>query len=448
MSFIVYVKEHLTRLPYKVGKVVSLVPYAYRPGIGSVYRTRRAERDALDDSSALQKQRFVFERVKRLVEHAYANVPFYHDLYRTVGVEPSDLQGFDDLLKLPIVKRAELQDVPLEYRSAARRGRYLVNTGGSSGQPLAFYVEPSCVGHEWAHMHGIWAKLGFKQGDLTIVFGGRSDVDGVLEYDSARHRLAVDLYSGWRSVADRLHTVFDRYRPRYLHGYPSSIFDFVIWLEVNQHPLLPVLRRHLKGMFLGSELPSSSVRKEVEASLGCGSVSWYGHTERSVLAYEKDGYGSYSPFLSYGFAEAIGVRGSSRLISTGYYNYASPLIRYDTGDLVDPHVEDGILDHFRVSDGREGEFILDELHNKVFLTGLVFGRHHRLFEEARHIQIYQRQPGKAEVLIVPRRTLTSSVAASLFDGSNVLIEFDFRIVESPRRSAAGKVPLLVRDLNG
>src|SRR5690606_3399393 len=140
----------------------------------------------------------------------------------------------------------------------------------------------------WAHMHHIWSALGFKQHDLKVVFGGRADVRDVAQYDSARHQVNVDLYKGWPIIADKLIGVFKKYSPSYLHGYPSSIFDFVIWLDSNKHPLLDVLRQSIKGMFLGSELPAPPLREEVERLLNCRSVSWYGHTERSILAYEKE----------------------------------------------------------------------------------------------------------------------------------------------------------------
>jgi phenylacetate-CoA ligase len=446
MSFLNYVRNRFTRLPYAVGVAVAQVPYSWRPGIHSAYRRSQADREWLDGVGIQEKREFIFRRVKNIVEYASTNVPFYRDLYRAAGINPAGLRAFEDLDKLPVIRKEDLQGVPLEYRSAPRAGRYLVNTGGSSGQPLEFYIEPNSVGHEWAHMHRIWSRLGFRQSDLTIVFGGRADVRDVVEYDSARHRLVVDSYSGWPAVADRLNALFRLYSPRYLHGYPSSVFDFVIWLDSNDHPLLAVLRRHIRGMLLGSELPAPRIRDEVEKILGCRSVSWYGHTERSVLAYESEQYGHYSPFLSYGFAESVKADHGNRLICTNYYNYASPLIRYDTGDLIDASVRNGILESFMIREGREGEYILDKHYHKIFLTALIFGRHHVLFERARYIQIQQSQPGYAEVLVVPREGLTSQRAAELFDCSNVLIDFSFKIIEEPKRTAGGKVTLLVREI--
>lgn len=443
MSFLGLVKTHLTQLPYFVGKPISLIPYNYRPGLAGLYKKRALQIDLSEKMTVSQKKGFAFQRVKDIAVYADQNIPFYRELYRSVDVQPERFTDFSNLQQLPVINKADLQAVSLEYRSAKTKGRTLVNTGGSSGHPLELYVEPTSIAHEWAHMHRIWQQIGFTQSDVKIVFGGRSNVQSIVQYDSARHQLNVDLYSGWEVIADRLLQVYKKFSPKYLHGYPSSIFDFVIWLDTNKHPLLPTLRNNIKGMFLGSEFPSPALRKIVEELLDCRGVSWYGHTERAVLAYEKATSGIYYPFLTYGLAESLG---EGRLVCTSYYNKASPLIRYDTGDLIEPAIKDGLIDSFKISEGREGEFILDKLGNKIFLTGLIFGRHHPLFDHARHIQIYQSAQGVAEVMITPRNTLSSLEAAELFDASNVQLDFTFKIIPEAIRTKAGKVPLLVKQL--
>lgn len=446
MSFINFVKQNLTQLPYSIGKPISMIPYGCRPGISNAYRHRKKEISAAAVLDLKEKKQFIFNRVKEIAVYSKKNVPFYQKLYSELDVQPERFQSFQDLKNLPVITKAELQKVPLEYRSSRLKGRgwSLVNTGGSSGHPLDLYVESDSVGHEWAHMHHIWKQLGFKQSDLRVVFGGRADVRNIVQYDSARHQFNVDLYSGWQSIADRLIEIFNRYSPSYLHGYPSSIFDFVCWLDSNTHPLLPILREKVKGLFLGSEAPSPVLRTSVEGLLDCKSISWYGHTERSVLAYEKGEQGIYYPFITYGFAEAL--RGN-KLICTSYYNHASPLIRYDTGDCIDGAFKDDVLDHFTISDGREGEYVLDKMGNKIFLTGLIFGRHHHLFDLARHVQVHQPRQGQVIVLVTPRSQLTPDDARENFDLSNVHLDFVFKIIEEPIRTKAGKVPLLVKEFN-
>lgn len=66
------------------------------------------------------------------------------------------MRGFEDLHRIPVVNKAVLQQYGIEERSSRVKGRALVNTGGSSGQPLGFYIQGSAVAHEWAHMHRAW----------------------------------------------------------------------------------------------------------------------------------------------------------------------------------------------------------------------------------------------------------------------------------------------------
>ena len=444
MSFVSYVRRNLTQLPMPVGRAISHVPFDYRPGVGQVYRRRKAQIASFAALCPKQQKQEVFERVKLIASFAYNNVPFYTKLYREAQVDPARFSSFADLVDLPIVDKSMLQAVPLEQRSFAKTGRYIVNTGGSSGSTLAFYIEPTSVGHEWAHMHTIWRRLGFKQSDLRVVFGGRSDVRNIVMYDSARNQFNVDIYAGWQVIADRLLEIYERFQPPYLHGYPSSIFDFVQWLSDYNHPLLGTMRRRVRGMFLGSEFPAPQPRQSAETLLGCSSISWYGHTERAILAYEAREHGIYEPLQTYGFAETVRGESGSRLISTAYYNQATPLVRYDTGDIVDGDEPDGLLRSFIVCEGRSGEFVIDAYGNKVYLTALVFGRHHKCFNYCSHIQLKQERPGHVIVFGVGRTGASAHQLSEDFDSTNVALNFEFRLAAEPFRTSAGKVPLLVR----
>lgn len=445
MSYINYAKQNLTRIPYSVGKYIALVPYGIRPGMSTIYPLRKNEIASFKGFNSTQYKQFIFEKVKNISVYAYSNIAFYQNFYRSADVNPNQFSHFNDLFELPIISKAELQAVSIEERSNMKLKKTIANTGGSSGQPLSFYIEPSSIPHEWAHMHTIWAKLGYKQSDLKIVFGGRADVKNIMEYDAVRHQLTLDIYKSPQQIADTLLANFKKYKPKYLHGYPSAIFDFVIWLDVNKHPLLPILKQYIQGMFLGSEFPSPVHRKKVEELLSCGSVSWYGHTERAVLAYEKDAQYTYNPFVSYGFSEAIkNQQDDFSLVATSYYNYASPLIRYDTSDLIDPNIQDGLLVDFKISSGRNGEYILDRHSNKIYLTALIFGRHHSIFDYVQHIQVKQNEVGKAIFYITSSENYSHEYLIDKMDLSNVDLDFSFEVIQSPIKTAAAKVPLLIR----
>ena len=50
------------------------------------------------------------EKLLKQVRHVYENVPYYRDLMDKKGVKPEDIQGIDDLHKLPFLSKADLRD--------------------------------------------------------------------------------------------------------------------------------------------------------------------------------------------------------------------------------------------------------------------------------------------------------------------------------------------------
>ncbi len=444
MSVAVFLKNNLKNISPGVGRSINRFPYDYRPGIGSVYRQRKAELTRFENSSFKENRHFIFLRMKAIVEFVYENIEFYKKYYSDNDFHPKQLKGFEDIVKIPLTSKEILNEYDLESRSYPKKGRYVVNTGGSSGTPFGFYIEPSSMGHEWAHMHTIWDKLGFKASDLKIVFGGRSNIKDLIDYDVVRNSFALDLYADYKKVADKLKKILKRHEVKYLHGYPSSIYDFAVYCKEHDTELQGMLAGMLKGAFMGSEFPHPHYRDTVEEIFGIESVSWYGHTERCILAYEKNLKYVYEPFQTYGYAEVVTVEGKSELVGTSYYNQASPLIRYSTNDeITDSVVEGGILKSFKMKGGRSGEFAIDRDGKQINLTGLIFGRHHELFNVAKYLQVKQVEPGVIEIHYVANEVPVEK-AAKLFDSANVNMDISFVKRNEPARTVSGKVGLLIK----
>ncbi len=174
-------------------------------------------------------------------------------------------------------------------------------------------------------------------------------------------------------------------------------------------------------------------------------ISWYGHTEMAVLACEKSEPFVYYPFQSYGFTESVEIDGKQHLVGTTLHNSIGPLIRYDTGDLIEPiSYKDGVLESFKVAEGRIGEFVIDTNGRSIPLTALIFGRHHKLFEVADFVQVHQKNPG---VLIVIVTTQSADINCDeLFDAEGVNMNIIFKLVKQPYKTKSGKVSLLVKNI--
>lgn len=444
MSIALFLKNNLKNIPPVIGKTINKFPYDYRPGVGVVYRQRKSEIAKYESCSLEDRQGFVFQQMKSIVNFAYQKVPAYKDYYNKQGFHPGSLLSFDDITKIPLTSKSILSQYPIEERSFQKSGRYVVNTGGSSGTPFNFYIEPDSMGHEWAHMHTIWSKLGFNASDLKLVFGGRSNIKELVDYDVVRNSFAFDLYADYKDIAIKLKKILQKYQVKYLHGYPSSIYDFAIFCKEQDNELREMLAKQLKGAFMGSEFPHPHYRALIEEVFNIDTVSWYGHTERSVLAYEKNEKFVYEPFQTYGYAEEVNTDGKIELVATSYYNQASPLIRYNTNDeITETIIEGGILQSFKMKGGRSGEFVVDRDGKKINLTGLIFGRHHELFNEAKYIQVKQIDLGVIEIHYVAEN-LPAEKAASLFDSDNVNLDISFVQRSEPERTVAGKVNLLIK----
>ncbi|MDM1500007.1 hypothetical protein [Myroides odoratimimus] len=445
MSIAVFLKENLKNIPAWLGQTINHIPYNIRPGIGKVYKQRQALLRESENWDSNMSKDFVFSKVKDLVFFSYNNIKFYKEYYESKGFHPTELRCFADIEKIPIVTKSILKTYSLEDRSFKKKGSYIVNTGGSSGEPFSFFIEPSSMGHEWAHMHKVWNKFGYHYSSLKLAFSGRSDVSDLVDYDVVRNHFAIDMYSDYVKVAAKLRAIVTKYKICYLHGYPSLIYDFALYCEENDKDLMVMLRRNLKGVFLGSEYPQKLYRDTIKRIFGIESVSWYGHTERAVLAYEKHEEFEYYPFITYGFAEAItNLDGEYNLVGTSYYNYSSPLIRYNTEDIIDDvNLDQGILKSFRLLKGREGEFVVDKKKKRINLTGLIFGRHHKLFNYCSFIQVKQIEDGKILIYYVSK-DLDVSKAQSFFDSDNLDLDLVFERIDSPIRTLAGKINLLIK----
>lgn len=447
MSLVQFVKKNLISLPFPFGAALARVPHQYLPFLGKTYQQRMREIQWFRTANEEQQRSFIFSKVKPLVEHAATNVDFYKQHYAKHDFDPFNLKDYDSLSTIPLVSKRDLQQFELKDRFTDHRSsRFLVNTGGSTGKPLAFYVQNDAVGHERAHIMTVWSKFDFVQSDYTLVFSGRSKFKGrTIQYDSMRHCFNVDIYRPFKTICDELRRLCVHKTFKYLHGYPSAIHEFALHCAQYDTDIRDRLRKSLKGVFLGSEFPQKPWRDNIEQTFAVPSVSFYGHTERCVMAYEIEEPYTYNVLQSYGFAEAVDSQLGTELVGTSYYNYVCPMIRYQTGDEIGSiSKKQGILQSFQITTGRQGDFVLDSNNKKIPLTGLIFGRHHQLFDLCSQLQIGQTIPGKAVVYYCPIPDgKTEIVPNEMFDSSNVSIDFDFVAVSEPIKTKAGKLRLLV-----
>ncbi len=444
-SLISNLKKMLTKTPFSIGSLVAKIPYSIRPGFGSDYRRARAATRWFETARSEEKRDFIFQRVRRVVEIAASEIPFYRNFYAENGFNVAELRSFDDLEKIPIVSKAILREFAPEERSRKIPGRSATFTGGSTGEPFLFYSDKRQIGNEWAHMHAIWGTLGFRSSDLKLSVALEPDAPPIF-YNGLRHEVVLNIYFSRGILCDAFLNLPKRMRKiKYLRGYPSAFSEFLSFCETEKPVVLDALRENLRGTFLASEFPSPIFRETIERTTGAPTVSWYGHAERAILAPERTRAGLYEPFQSYGFCETVrDADGFESLVGTAYWNFASPLIRYRVDDGVRIiEKKDGILKSFEILQGRIGDYLVDKNGERFSITHLNLSCRRETWALVRCVQVEQRVPGAAIFWVTPRRETSPEELARVFDFQSLPLDCEFRIVERPFLTKIGKTPLKI-----
>lgn len=428
------------KIPPAAGILLNHVPFRFR--LGADYRTYFELAERLLQADAETKAQFSIAKFRKIYHHFRQNNPFYGGYLKQKGCNTDDIRNLEDIRTIPLITKANLREVPIENRSIIKHGYKKFNTGGTSGSPLAFFLEKSFYSREWSHMHFMWKKLGYKPTSTKITIRGKS-VNGLYQYRFHQNEFLLNSYYSF-SNDDYLSLlrVFRKYNTEFIHGYPSAIYNFLRDVSVNAPFLLEFLRKNIRGIMFSSEYPSPHFRDFIENLITKNTISWYGQTEGTVLAGEMYNKYTYIPFASYGFTEAVKVGDYYHLVGTSFDNFAAPFVRYDTEDLIRPAFNPGgLLESFEIAEGRLGEFVTDRQNKKISLTGLIFGRHHKLFDTANSIQVKQLVPGTLMVYYSHHSRIENP--AELFDSTNLNMELQFKQVTEPFITPVGKTPLLI-----
>jgi len=429
-------KNFAEHIPYRVGKLTAHVPYRLR--LGRAYSTFGALIERYERASEAERHEYVIARLNAIVRHAQRNIPFYQALYGRSTIEIKTLADFE---ALPIITKSDVR----EYTKHAK-GPTLLNTGGSSGEPVSFYIDRDAWAREWAHMHFVWRLRGYKQTDLMATMLGKNLGERLFAYNAVHNEIKINPYTFTRHRAKEVLSLFEEFPLRFIQGYPSAIYNLFRVLEFALTDSEKALvRSKVDCCLFSSEYPLPYMVTYLTEVWGLDYISWYGHSEMCILAYDNDNSGKYRPFATYGFAEEVG----GALCGTSFHNYSMPLIRYSTGDIVESRKTDmGTLDYFMVKEGREGDFVDDKDGNRIPLTSMVFGRHHTIFNIADYVQILQTTKGAATFYITfgGRIPISINEARSYFDLSNLDLDFAFVFSKAPVLTRGGKLKLkLVAD---
>jgi phenylacetate-CoA ligase len=394
---------------------------------GAAYRDTRELLRRTERWSADQHRAWQLERLRELLVHCGAHVPYYRKVFAAAGFDPARLADPAELRALPYLTKETLRADPAAFRAGTYRDDQLirVTTGGSTGQPLGFLFDKARTRQiEKAFLHDHWSRVGYRFGDPVAALRGAALPDGAIAtVDALLNTLVLSPFGLTAERAPDYLARLDRFAPRFLWGYPSTLYQLA--QEIERQSL--ARRFAPRAVICASEKVFPFQRRLLERVFQCRVTSYYGLSEYTVCGAECEGSSDIHLYPQYGFTELVPVEGERatsadvqaaggtaagspapvcEIIATGFNNLAFPFVRYRTGDLAVPASGDACAAcgrHYpRLEDviGRAAEFVVTRSGRLVSLTSLIFAQHFTAFERIRKLQLEQRQAGRLVVRVV------------------------------------------------
>ncbi len=424
--------------------------------LGGRFRETFRFLEQADRWSAQQHAEYQLEQLRRICRIAYWQTHFYREVFDDCGFDPERLEDTAQLLKLPLIDKDTLREHGERMYAVApdAPGVEFTATGGTGGSPLKFLIGTDRSAIEFAYLVHCWARAGYRLTLPQAVIRGqivRPDVRGLRhEYDPLLRRHYYSNFHMSDVEMARYLAHIERLGPCFLHVYPSSAATLARYIQRSGR----AAPANIRGTLAGSENVYPAERALVERVIPGRYLSWYGHTEKLVLASECEHSNDYHVFPTYGFFELIDANGrrvctpgeQGEIVGTGFINRAMPFIRYRTGDYA-TYVADGCQacgrQHPLIRDirgHRTHEMLVAADGSTISWTAL--NMHDDTFEGVRQFQFVQCEPGRATLRVVPaagfgeqhlqriRRGMESKLAGRLL--------FDVQLCESIPLTPRGK----------
>jgi phenylacetate-CoA ligase len=354
---------------------------------------------------------------------------------------------------LPIISSSDLSNNIDFYTSDEynHRNSYSTTTGGTGRNPTTILLSNESFGIEWAHILNIWSSVGYnKKRDVKLTLRGNV-IEGnkYYKFNPIYNEIVANTYLMNRNNFSVFIELIYKYKIKYIHGYPSLIREFYEYCKLHN------VKIKLDGIFLGSEGIHTNEKQELGQHYNAKIISWYGQTEKVILADDINSNNYFKVFSSYGYPRILDAdrNGFGEIIGTSFVNKALPLINYRTGDYGKLLRKDNALYLFDI-EGRWGkDFIYVNEHKKIPTASV--NLHSLIQKEILFYQIHQSKYGKITIKILPKANTKLShqdlIDIFINDMKIKLNDFivDYRIVKSDReivKSSRGKMIMLIQDL--
>jgi phenylacetate-CoA ligase len=280
-------------------------------------------------------------KLRALLEYGYENVPYVQRIMRKAGLSPSDIQGPADLIRLPLMRKADVRKHRDEMRSRIAGKLTSFSTGGSTGEPLLYDLPKERIASWIACRQRIMRWWGLSAGDKEYaIWGSPVEVTRQDRIRSLRDKLlATQLLSAFEmneQAMDRYLTLLLKGDCRTIFSYPSSIY--LLCMHARKKGI-DLRGTGVKVIFVTGEVLLPHQREVIAETFKCAVGNGYGGRDSGFVCHECP-QGSMHIMADATIVEILDREGNrvpdgevGEIVVTDLYSREVPFIRYATGDV-------------------------------------------------------------------------------------------------------------------
>jgi phenylacetate-CoA ligase len=287
------------------------------------------------DSSSKELEEYHNKALKKLIKHATTTTEFYKK-YDTLGY---------DLSKFPVINKNIIKENQESFLSSKYKDKKLIqmSTSGSTGTPFVSYQnieKKRRVNAETIFFNG---KAGYRVGRRFIFLRSLTDkTDDSFLRQWIQNKKLIDIKhldkKDIEILLDKIRQANSN-KGAVMLAYASTYDAFRDYFK--KYGTEKVRDIKLNGLISSSEILYDETREVVSKAFGCKCFSRYANMENGMLGQDDPSHpNTFILNEANYFIEILKENDEpaeegelGRIVVTDLYNYAMPMIRYDTGDV-------------------------------------------------------------------------------------------------------------------
>lgn len=351
--------------------------------------------------------------LKKIIKHAYENVPFYKEYFRKCNIEPEDIQCIADLYKLPVIRKKDVSEHYQKFLAENYKQYHPLerSTGGTTGVAFPFYNDTRAWAINWATKMRLFQWGGYTYGkhELGVLAGGSLLPQNKLSLKNRIWRYLNNYYTMPishmdDSIMEKYYQELKKRKVRFLRGYPTAVYSFAEYLDKHRK-VLPLV-----SIFTTAEMLLDYHRAVIERVFQCKVFDMYGCGDGMGHACECEKHEGLHINHEASIMQIVDKQGKEvktgeegEIVLTSLFDYAMPFIRYAPGDMAikaeKPCSCGRNMPLIKKIIGRTTDII--KLSNGRIINGLSIP-FEVLTRELRQFQIIQTAPDEIKVLLLPK----------------------------------------------